>query len=399
MNLKTIDKIDFANKIVFLRCDFNVPFDNEGKISDITKIKRHKTTIEELLSKKAKIIIISHLGRPNGKVVNDLSLNCIVDEFAKIMNISAVTVLPFCKAEVIRDVMNEKASGSITFMENIRFYPEEEKNDEVFAKELASVADYYINDAFSVSHRKHLSTYGIANYLPSFMGRSLQLELYMLNKINESIDKPVMAIIGGSKISTKISLLSSLLKRVDFLVIGGAMANTFLLEKGYKVGKSLVEKEKTTIAKQVLAQANENNCTIILPIDVVVSKSLDDLSSIKSIGLDNIDENMAIFDIGEKTIEQISNVMATCKTIFWNGPLGVYEKPPFDNSTNVIGRAAAILTKGNIITSVAGGGDTVAALNNAGVSGGFSYVSIAGGALVEWLEGRKLPGLNFLENS
>ncbi|MDC0651885.1 phosphoglycerate kinase [Alphaproteobacteria bacterium] len=399
MNLKTIDKIDFANKIVFLRCDFNVPFDNEGKVSDITKIKRHKTTIEELLSKKAKIIIISHLGRPNGKVVNDLSLNCIVDEVAKIMNISAVTVLPFCKAEVIRNVMNEKASGSITFMENIRFYPEEEKNDEVFAKELASVADYYINDAFSVSHRKHLSTYGIANYLPSFMGRSLQLELNMLNKINESIDKPVMAIIGGSKISTKISLLSSLLKRVDFLVIGGAMANTFLLEKGYKVGKSLVEKEKTTIAKQVLDQANENNCTIILPIDVVVSKSLDDLSSIKSIGLDNIDENMAIFDIGEKTIEQISNVMATCKTIFWNGPLGVYEKPPFDNSTNVIGRAAAILTKGNIITSVAGGGDTVAALNNAGVSGGFSYVSIAGGALVEWLEGRKLPGLNFLENS
>ena len=399
MKLKTIDKIDFESKIVFLRCDFNVPFDSEGKISDITKIKRHKATIEELLLKQAKIIIISHLGRPNGKIVNELSLNCILDEFAKVMNINELTVLPFCKAEVIRTVIREKANSSITFMENIRFYPEEEQNDETFAKEIASVGDYYINDAFSVSHRKHFSTYGISKYLPSFIGRSLELELNMLNKINESMDKPVMAIIGGSKISTKITLLSSLLKRVDFLVIGGAMANTFLLEKGYKIGKSLAEKEKTTIARQVLDQANQNNCTIILPKDVVTAKSLDDLNSIKSVGIEGIDQNRAIFDIGDKTIEEITNIMATCKTIFWNGPLGVYERSPFDNSTNVIGRTAAILTKGNIITSVAGGGDTVAALNNTGVAGGFSYVSIAGGALVEWLEGKKLPGLNFLENS
>ena len=399
MKLKTIDKIDFESKIVFLRCDLNVPFDSEGKISDITKIKRHKETIEELVSKQAKIIIISHLGRPNGKVVNELSLNCILDEFANIMNISELTVLPFCKAEVIRNVMKEKTNSSITFMENIRFYPEEEQNNDSFAKEMASVGDYYVNDAFSVSHRRHFSTYGISKYLPSFIGRSLELELNMLNKINDSFDKPVMAIIGGSKISTKITLLSNLLKRVDFLVIGGAMANTFLLEKGYKIGKSLVEKEKTTIAREVLDKANENNCTIILPTDVVISKSLDDLNSIKSVEIENIDENMAIFDLGDKTIETITNTMATCKTIFWNGPLGVYERSPFDNSTNVIGRTAAILTKGNIITSVAGGGDTVAALNNAGVSGGFSYVSIAGGALVEWLEGKKLPGLNFLENS
>jgi len=399
MNLKTIDGINFEGKIVFLRCDFNVPFDSEGKISDITKIKRHKATIEELINKKAKIIIISHLGRPNGKVIDKLSLNCIVDEFAKVMSINEITVLPFCKAEVISKVMSEKANSSITFMENIRFYHEEEENNEKFAKELTSVGDYYINDAFSVSHRKHLSTFGISKYLPSFIGRSLELELTMLNKINESIDKPVMAIIGGSKISTKITLLINLLKRVDFLVIGGAMANTFLLEKGYKVGKSLVEKDKTNIARQILDQANENNCTIILPTDVVTSKSLDDVNSITSVGIDEIDENMIIYDIGDKTIEEITNTMASCKTIFWNGPLGVYEREPFDNSTNVVGRTAAILTKGNIITSVAGGGDTVAALNNTGVAGGFSYVSIAGGALVEWLEGKKLPGLNFLENS
>ena len=399
MKVKTIDNIDFKGKIVFLRCDFNVPFDSEGKVSDITKIKRHKATIEELARKQAKIIIISHLGRPNGKVINRLSLNCIVDEFAKVMNINELTVLPFCKAEVIGNVMREKEKSSITFMENIRFYPEEEENDEKFAKELALVGDYYINDAFSVSHRKHLSTYGISKFMPSCIGRSLELELKMLNKINDSIDKPVMAIIGGSKISTKITLLLNLLKRVDFLVIGGAMANTFLLEKGYKIGRSLVEKDKTNIARKVLDQANENNCTLIIPTDVVTSKSLDDVNSITSVSVDNIDDNMAIYDVGDRTIEEITNTMASCKTIFWNGPLGVYEMEPFDNSTNVVGRTAAILTKGNIITSVAGGGDTVAALNNAGVAGGFSYVSIAGGALVEWLEGKKLPGLNFLENS
>ncbi len=396
MNLNTLDNLNLEGKVVFLRCDLNVPLDKKGKVSDTTKIKRHKITIDELINKKAKIIIISHLGRPNGKVNKDLSLNIISDEFAKIMNIREITVLPFCGTEVIKSVTQEKKKGTITFMENIRFYPEEENNDETLAKELAEIGDIYVNDAFSVSHRKHLSTYGLSKVLPSYAGRSLQLELTMLNKINTGINKPIMSIIGGSKISTKIQLLISLVKKVDYLVIGGAMANTFLLEKGFNIGASLVERDKTHIAKEVLMTAEKNNCEILLPKDVVVSKDLTDLDNIKNIDIKDIEDNEAIFDIGEKSIEEISNTIAICKTIFWNGPLGVYETPPFDNSTNTIGRTLALLTKGNIVTSVVGGGDTVSALNNADLTGGFSYVSIAGGALVEWLEGKSLPGLNFL---
>tara|TARA_A100001011_G_scaffold399123_1_gene506348 strand:+ start:74 stop:1273 length:1200 start_codon:yes stop_codon:yes gene_type:complete len=399
MRFKTIDNIDFKNKVVFLRCDLNVPIDNKGKVLDNTKIKRHKVTIDELLIKKSKIVIMSHLGRPKGTFLEELSLNVIADEFAKVMNVREITVLPFCEPALIKKVLNEKKEGSIIFMENIRFYPEEEKDDAIFAKKLAQIGDFYINDAFSVSHRKHVSTYGISKLLPSFMGRSLQLELDMLNKISETINKPVMAIIGGSKISTKINLLSNLLKKVDFLVIGGAMANTFLLEKGHNVGKSLIEKNQSEIVKKVFREAKENNCDIILPDDVVVSDSIENVNAIKNIELGDINKSVSIFDVGEKTIEKISNIMATCKTLFWNGPLGVYEKPPFDNSTNVIGRTAAILTKSKLLTSVVGGGDTVAALNRAELSGGFSYVSIAGGALVEWLEGKKLPGLSFLENN
>ena len=398
MKLKTLDNLEFDGKTVILRCDLNVPLDKNGKITDITKIKRHKATIDELINKKAKILVISHLGRPKGKEITKLSLNNISDEFVKVMNIKEITVLPYCGPEVIDSVLKDKQAGSITLMENIRFYPEEEENNQKFARELANVADYFVNDAFSVSHRKHISTYSLSNLLPSYLGRSLELELTMLSKINENINKPVMAIIGGSKISTKINLLSNLVKKVDYLVIGGAMANTFLLERGYDIGSSLVEKDKLDIVKNVLQQAKENNCTIILPKEVVVSKSLNDDEEAENIDISKMRNDLAIFDVGEKTIEEICNTASMCKTIFWNGPLGVYETPPFDNSTNIIGRTIAILTKGKLVTSVVGGGDTVAALNNAELTGGFSYVSIAGGALVEWLEGKKLPGLLFLEN-
>ncbi len=272
MKLKTLDNLEFDGKTVILRCDLNVPLDKNGKVTDITKIKRHKATIDELINKKAKILVISHLGRPKGKEITKLSLNNISDEFVKVMNIKEITVLPYCRTEVIDSVLKDKQAGSITLMENIRFYPEEEENNQKFARELANVADYFVNDAFSVSHRKHISTYSLSNLLPSYLGRSLELELTMLSKINENINKPVMAIIGGSKISTKINLLSNLVKKVDYLVIGGAMANTFLLERGYDIGSSLVEKDKLDIVKNVLQQAKENNCTIILPKEVVVSK-------------------------------------------------------------------------------------------------------------------------------
>ena len=395
MKLKTLDEINFDGKVVLLRCDLNVPIDNEGKVSDKTKIKRHKDTINELIAKKAKIIIISHLGRPKGKIVKELSMNSILHAFAKELKIPEVTVLPYCGLDIMKKVFDNMDKGTVTFLENIRFYPEEEKNDLDFAKQLAEIADIYINDAFSVSHRKHISTYGLSKFLPSFVGRAMQLELEMLEKINNNINKPVMAIIGGSKISTKINLLENLIKKVNFLAIGGAMANTFLLAKGQEIGNSLVERKKIETATIILDMAKNNNCDVILPLDVVTSESLDSENHFK-VALDEIDPKHSIFDIGEKTIEKISNTMAICKTIFWNGPLGVYEKKPFDNSTNIIGRTAAILTKAKIITSVAGGGDTVAALNSAELSGGFSYVSIAGGALVEWLEGKELPGLEFL---
>ena len=395
MKLKTLDEINFDGKVVLLRCDLNVPIDNEGKVSDKTKIKRHKDTINELIAKKAKIIIISHLGRPKGKIVKELSMNRILHAFAEELKIPEVTVLPYCGLDIMKKVFDNMDKGTITFLENIRFYPEEEKNDLDFAKQLAEISDIYINDAFSVSHRKHISTYGLSKFLPSFVGRSLQLELEMLENINNNINKPVMAIIGGSKISTKINLLENLIKKVNFLAIGGAMANTFLLAKGQEIGNSLVERKKIETASIILDTAKNNNCDVILPLDVVTSESLDSESHFR-VALDEIDPKHSIFDIGEKTIEKISNTMAICKTVFWNGPLGVYEKKPFDNSTNIIGRTAAILTKAKMITSVAGGGDTVAALNSAELSGGFSYVSIAGGALVEWLEGKELPGLEFL---
>ena len=316
MKLKTLDEINFDGKVVLLRCDLNVPIDNEGKVSDKTKIKRHKDTINELIAKKAKIIIISHLGRPKGKIVKELSMNSILHAFANELKIPEVTVLPYCGLDIMKKVFDNMDKGTVTFLENIRFYPEEEKNDLDFAKQLAEIADIYINDAFSVSHRKHISTYGLSKFLPSFVGRSLQLELEMLEKINNNINKPVMAIIGGSKISTKINLLENLIKKVNFLAIGGAMANTFLLAKGQEIGNSLVERKKIETATIILDMAKNNNCDVILPLDVVTSESLDSENHFK-VALDEIDPKHSIFDIGEKTIEKISNTMAICKTIFW----------------------------------------------------------------------------------
>ena len=325
-------------------------------------------------------------------------LKKVLTVFAEKIKIPQVTIMPFCQPNILKKVIEDVNEGSVTFMENIRFHPEEEQNNEDFAKQLAECGDYFVNDSFSVSHRKHISTYGLTKLLPSFAGRYLELEIRMLNKIFSNLNKPIMAIVGGSKISTKIVLLHNLIKKVDKLVIGGAMANTFLATKGYKIGKSLIEKENIKTAKEITEMAKLEKCQLILPDDVVVSNNINDTSKIENVKLDNIKEDYSIFDLGENTIEKISNEMATCKTVFWNGPLGFYEQEPFDNSTNVIGRTVAILTKGNLITSVVGGGDTVGALNKEDLTGAFSFVSIAGGALVEWLEGKTLPGLEFLSN-
>ena len=398
MKLKTLDNLELKGKKVLLRCDLNVPFDLQGKVLDSTKIERHKLTIDELIHKGAKTIIISHLGRPKGSFKENLSLKKVLTVFAEKIKVPQVTIMPFCQPNILKKVIEDVNEGSVTFMENIRFHPEEEQNNEDFAKQLAECGDYFVNDSFSVSHRKHISTYGLTKLLPSFAGRYLELEIRMLNKIFSNLNKPIMAIVGGSKISTKIVLLHNLIKKVDKLVIGGAMANTFLAAKGYEIGKSLIEKENIKTAKEITEMAKLEKCQLILPDDVVVTNNINDISKIENVKIDNVKEDYSIFDLGENTIEKISNEMATCKTVFWNGPLGFYEQEPFDNSTNVIGRTVAILTKGNLITSVVGGGDTVAALNKEDLTGAFSFVSIAGGALVEWLEGKTLPGLEFLSN-
>lgn len=398
MKLRTLDNLELKGKKVLLRCDLNVPFDLQGKVLDSTKIERHKLTIDELIHKGAKTIIISHLGRPKGSFNENLSLKKVLTVFAEKIKIPQVTIMPFCQPNILKKAIEDVNAGSVTFMENIRFHPEEEQNNEDFAKQLAECGDYFVNDSFSVSHRKHISTYGLTKLLPSFAGRYLELEIRMLDKIFSNLNKPIMAIVGGSKISTKIVLLHNLIKKVDKLVIGGAMANTFLAAKGYEIGKSLIEKENIKTAKEITEMAKLEKCHLILPDDVVVTNNINDISKIENVKIDNIKEDYSIFDLGENTIEKISNEMATCKTVFWNGPLGFYEQEPFDNSTNVIGRTVAILTKGNLITSVVGGGDTVAALNKEDLTGAFSFVSIAGGALVEWLEGKTLPGLEFLSN-
>ncbi len=396
MKLKTLDDIELKGKKVLLRCDFNVPFDFQGKVLDTTKIERHKITIDELVNKGAIVIIMSHLGRPNGNFKESLSLRNILSEFSEKIKVSKITIMPFCQPEILKKVLNDSTEGTVTFMENIRFYPEEEQNNEHFAKALSECADYFINDAFSVAHRRHVSTYGLSKFLPTFMGRYLELEIRMLDKIFNNLNKPVMAIVGGSKITTKINLLNNLLKKVDKLVIGGAMANTFLVAKGYNLGNSLIEKNNINTAKEIISKADNEKCNLILPDDLVIAKDINDTNSVKNVKVGNVKAGFSAFDLGEETIEKISNEMAICKTVFWNGPLGLYEKEPFNNSTSVVGRTAALLTKSNLITSVIGGGDTVAALNKNKLTGGFSFVSIAGGALVEWLEGKSLPGLEAL---
>ena len=395
MKLRTLDNLDLKGKTVFLRCDLNVPLDNKGKVTDITKIKRHKVTIDELINKKAKILVISHLGRPKGKEVEELSLNKISDEFVKVMNIKEITVLPFCRPNIIKSVLEEKQEGSITLMENIRFYPEEEQNDESFARELSAIGDYYINDAFSVSHRKHLSTFSLSKFLPSYLGRSLELELTMLSKIYENIDKPVMAIIGGSKISTKINILTNLVKKMQTIVIVGAMANNFIKHKGNNIGKSLYEKNQESLLKDIIKKCKKNNCKLIIPEDVIVAKSYESEPKLKS--LNKINDTDIILDIGENTIKKIYNIINESKTILWNGPVGYFELEKFSTGSNKIAKKITENTKNKSILSIAGGGDTVAAINKFNCSDGFTYISTAGGAFLELLEGKILPGIKALE--
>ena len=393
MKLKAIEDVDVSGKVVLVRCDFNVPINEEGEISDISRIERHAPTIITLANKGAKVALLSHFGRPAGKVDEDLSIAFISESLTEVFKASEIVIIPDCIGDIAKQVLTDMTDGQIALLENVRFYEGEENNDSDFSKSLADIADIYVNDAFSVCHRKHASVHGITKYIPSYAGLALKFEIEMLEKVLKNSEPPMMAIIGGSKVSTKLRLLGNLVEKMKFLAIGGGMANTFLAAQGKNIGSSFYEKNMIGEAKSILEKAKSINCDIILPIDAVVADKLEFGVESFTVDLKDIIKKNMILDVGEKTVELISNAIINSKTLLWNGPLGVFEVPPFDQATSSCALTTAMMTRAGGLVSVAGGGDTVAALNNAGASGGFSYVSVAGGAFLEWLEGKTLPGI------
>jgi len=390
---QTLDHVEVKGKRVLVRVDLNVPVEN-GVVTDATRIDRLAPSIAELADKGAKVILLSHFGRPKGRDAKN-SLKPVVAELAHIIK-RPVKFADDCIGETAEQAVAELRPGNILCLENTRFYPGEENNDPEFAKALAKLGDIYVNDAFSVSHRAHASTEGLAHLLPAYAGRTLQTELDALVKALEHPDRPLTAIVGGAKVSTKLDLLGNLLRKVDVLIIGGAMANTFLLAQGKKVGKSLFEKDLVEIAKKILDEARANKRQIILPVDAVVAEKYEAHAPSRVVDVDHVGDNDMILDIGPHSIEYAISELARSKTLVWNGPFGTFEIEPFDNGTDEVAEAVAELTRAGKLVSVAGGGDTVAALNAAGVADRLTYVSTAGGAFLEWLEGKALPGVEIL---
>ena len=396
MPLKTIENLDVAGKIVLVRCDLNVPVTEQGEIADSSRIERILPTISQLANRGAKIALLSHYGRPNGKYNEEFSLGNLSDGIAEILNAEEITVVQDCIGKVAKKVLKDLPSGGIALLENVRFHPGEEKNDPKFSKLLSDVADLYVNDAFSVSHRKHSSIEGITKLLPSYAGRAFQFEIDMLQKVLSNSNPPVMAIIGGSKVSTKLKLMENLVEKMHTIAIGGGMANTFLLAKKINIGASFCEKSMQNDAKKIIAKAKKFGCNILLPLDAVVANKLEVNAENEIVDIERVKNNKMILDIGPKTIDLFCNAIVNSKTILWNGPLGVFEVPPYDEGTSNCALTVAMLSRSGTITSVAGGGDTISALNNADAAGGFTYVSVAGGAFLEWIEGKTLPGVNVL---
>ena len=392
---KTLDQIDVAGKRVLLRVDLNVPMQN-GAVADLTRIERLVPTITRLASKGAKIILLSHFGRPNGKPVADASLAQLIGPLSEALGGKPVGFAKDCVGPVAAAAVNALKSGEILLLENLRFHPGEEANDPGFVAALAALGDVYVNDAFSAAHRAHASTEGLAHLLPHAAGLLMQAELEALGAALEHPQHPVMAIVGGSKVSTKLDLLNSLVTKVDILVIGGAMANTLLLARGVAVGKSLAERDMLDTARTIQAAADKAGCKIILPVDAVIAAKLAPGQETSAVAIDAVPAESLILDAGPKTVVLIAAQLATCKTLVWNGPVGAFEIAPFDQGTTAIAKAAAALVQQGKLLAVAGGGDTVSAVSHAGVIDQLSYVSTAGGAFLEWLEGRELPGVKAL---
>lgn len=392
---RTLDHADVKGKRVLVRADLNVPVEN-GVVTDATRIERMAHAITEIADKGAKVILLSHFGRPKGRDQKN-SLKPVAAEVARIIK-RPVKFVDDCIGDGAERAVAAMKNGDIICLENTRFHPGEEKNDPVFVAALAKLGDIFVNDAFSVSHRAHASTEGLAHVLPAYAGRTLQAELEAFEKVLDKPARPLTAIVGGAKISTKLDLLGHLLKKVDVLVIGGAMANTFLMALGKNVGRSLAERDLVDTAQMIMDEAKTAKREIVLPVDAVVAQKFEALAPSRVVDVDHVGENDMILDIGPRSVEQVVSVLARSKTLVWNGPFGAFEMEPFDTGTVEVAEAAAELTAAGKLVSVAGGGDTVAALNVAGVTDRLTYVSTAGGAFLEWLEGNALPGVEVLRN-
>ena len=395
MAFLTLDDMgDIVGKYVLVREDLNVPMQN-GVVSDDTRLRATVETLSELSDRGAKVLVLAHFGRPKGKIAPEMSLKQVVPALSDVLG-RKVSFHSDCVGHAAVDATRSLPNGSICVLENTRFHEGEEKNDAALSEQMAKLGDFYVNDAFSAAHRAHVSTEGLAHLLPAFAGRAMQKELEALEKALGAPQKPVAAVVGGAKVSSKLDVLRHLVARVDHLIIGGGMANTFLAARGIDVGKSLCEHDLANTANEILAAAEAANCTVHLPYDVVVAKEFRANPPIRTVNVHEVAADEMILDVGPAAVEALADVLKICRTLVWNGPMGAFETPPFDAATVALARTAAALTREGSLISVAGGGDTVAALNQAGVADDFSFVSTAGGAFLEWMEGRELPGVKAL---
>jgi phosphoglycerate kinase len=391
MAWKTIDDMEMADRTVLVRVDINVPVE-AGQVTDATRIEKIVPTIRDILGRGGKPVLLAHFGRPKGQVVPEMSLRVTLPALEAALG-RKVAFAEDCIGAPAKKAVAAMEPGDVLLLENTRFHAGEEKNDPAMAAALAALGQIYVNDAFSAAHRAHASTEGIAHLMPACAGRLMEAELKALNAALGDPERPVVAVVGGAKVSTKLDLLGNLVEKVDHLVIGGGMANTFLVAKGIEVGASLAERDMADTAREILEKAKKTGCSVELPVDVVVAREFKAGAANQTVAADACPPDAMILDAGPETVDLIAEVFARCRTLIWNGPLGAFEIEPFDAATNAAARKAAELTRGGRLVSVAGGGDTVAALNKAGVAGDFSYISTAGGAFLEWMEGKVLPGV------
>ncbi len=395
---KTIDDLNPAGKRVIVRADLNVPI-RDGRVTDATRLERLTPTLRELTSAGARVIVISHFGRPKGAPVPEFSLAPVARALGGVLGDVQVTFAEDCIGGRARAAGEGAPAGTVVVLENLRFHGGEEANDPAFAAELASLGDMYVNDAFSAAHRSHASIDALARLLPAAAGRLMQAEIEALGQALDNPARPFAAIVGGAKISTKLDVLGNLVAKTDRLIIGGAMANTFLHAMGTDVGASLCERDLADTARAVVARAEEEDCTLVLPVDAVVAVALEEGVATETVDIEDAAGDRMILDVGPRSTASVIACLRECRTLVWNGPMGAFETPPFDRATNAVAKGVAELTRAGSLLSVAGGGDTVAALNHVGLAGEMSYVSTAGGAFLEWLEGKTLPGVAALTAS